>query len=107
MLSESEYSLREFALDEPSYSGGHSKKKLVIASVVALAVGIGAGVLIGYLSFDEDCPNEDQGPCLGSGVPHKIIEDATPGILEKILERMDAKRIRENLRWVIITDITM
>jgi hypothetical protein len=59
-------------------------------------------VLIGYLCFDSDDPecNEcAEGPCLGPDVPLKIIGDADEGIFEKIMQEMDAERIRENLRY--------
>jgi len=78
-----------------SYSASKKKNKIAVRALLMLAAvavaGIGIGVLIGYFSRGSACAAD--GPCLGADVSHKIIDDATPDITERIISLMSADSI--------------
>ena len=91
----------ESSFDFESESSYHkpavSRRTLVLGAVVIGVVAVGLGVLIGYFSHTEDCDPPD-GPCLGSSVPNKIIQEADDTIFDKLYSEINKENIRENLR---------
>ncbi len=65
--------------------------------ILMAVIGIAIGVVIGW--FSRSLPD---GPCLGSDVPDKIIEDGEDWVMQEIFDRIEPERIKENLRWAII-----
>ena len=75
-----------------------SKRPILIAGIVCLAIGIGAGVAIGYFSRRVPTPDTSEGPTFGPGVPEKIIKDATEGITQQIIDGIKAENIDDYLK---------
>ena len=65
----------------------------MICLIIGIA-GIVLGVLIGYFAKG----NCTKGPCLGSGVPDKIIADGDTEITQKIFDGIKADNIRKYLK---------
>ena len=63
---------------------------MFLLAVVAL-IGVGVGVLVGYLSHSSS--SAAAGPCLGRPVPPKIVDHAAPDITRRIVELMSADSI--------------
>ena len=71
---------------------------ILLAALALFGIGIGVGIATGA-----GC--EETGPCLGSDVPQKIIEDADPTIHQRIIEKLSKENIRTNLRYIRVTYI--
>ena len=97
---------------EPVYDNFRSNwttpglKKLALAAILAASVGLAVGVIIGH--FTVRLPDCQTGPCTSSDsggrgwdsaeAMGKLVPDEDRTIADKILTRISANNIRENLR---------
>lgn len=100
----SDYSSELEIMDSPDGSSHHrpSKRPMLLGGLVVLAAGILVGFMIGWLSKPADDPTpgppeEERGPCLGVGVPNKIIQDGEGWVQDRVLQDIQPDNIRDNL----------
>ena len=73
------------------------RNRLILIGVIVCAAGLIVGLLLGMGIWKNDGPPAGDGPCLGSDVPSKIVEDGEADIRGKLFAEIKAENIRANL----------
>jgi hypothetical protein len=73
----------------------HAKRKFILWALIAAAVGLGFGMIIGRFAF-----TSDDGDQSAPGIPDAIVQDADPGISSEIIRQISSDNIRQYLRSV-------